>query len=185
MRFPHSALVLWTIRDRKWITWSELFDYFGVSRFSSGPSQLSRTVKNLIDAQLLEITGGPDRGKSPSSPRDANILGLTARAQKILDVLDLSLTELAKFPPNDRMIVSPALRRTEGTQYESDILVFMPFSDALRPVYDDHLKAVATSLGWQQFARGHRLGGSDGWARLARADSGFTTLRSSPFPRAS
>jgi hypothetical protein len=43
--------------------------------------------------------------------------------------------------------------------YKSDIFVMMPFSQALAPLYQDHLKAVAASLGMT----------------IARADDFFST----------
>jgi hypothetical protein len=71
----------------------------------------------------------------------------------MLDAFTLSLTELSESDPYKRIIVEPSLERLDGSQYESDILVFMPFDDALRPVYDDHMKPVAAKLG-QSITRG-------------------------------
>jgi hypothetical protein len=69
------------------------------------------------------------------------------------------LTELSATEPEDRMIITPALRRVASTRYQSQLLVLMPFAEELRPLYADHVKVVAERL---------KL-------TIARADDFFTT----------
>jgi hypothetical protein len=71
---------------------------------------------------------------------------VTPLTQNVLHALGISLTDLAKSDPTQRLIITPVPRKLHSTKYESDILVFMPFSPDLTPVYEDHLKAVAQKL---------------------------------------
>jgi hypothetical protein len=62
-------------------------------------------------------------------------------------------------PPYNRAVVTRLLQRIYRTKYESDILVFMPFTAELAAVYRDHLKSAAKKVD----------------KTIARADDFFTT----------
>jgi hypothetical protein len=154
---PHTALVLWLIRERVATTWSALVRYFFENYYEPNVPSLYRALDTLRSNHLIRIVDGEDGlgrfgqillDHDPGEVPVADVaFSATPPAFQVLDALGVSLSDLAKSEPHDRMIVSPELNRTRGTQYQSDILVFMPFADALRPVYEDHLRSVAERLG--------------------------------------
>lgn len=161
--YPHPALVLWLIREGTAKTWFALCDYFDAIRGSNPSYLIYDSVATLYDANLIEadkdiVALEQELRFRRGHGRNVSF-SLTASAHEILRALDIRLTELAKADPRNRLIVSPILRRNTETQHESDILVFMPFVEVLRPVYDDHLKSVASKLGQS----------------IKRADDFFTT----------
>ncbi len=122
-------------------------------------------LKKLVAAGLITT-------KPAVSVFEKSVFGLPFRSQhaeltfavtpmlsKVQDALQLSLTELSATDPEDRMIITPALRRVASTRYQSQQLVLMPFAEELRPLYADHMKVVAERL---------KL-------TIARADDFFTT----------
>jgi hypothetical protein len=148
---PDAALVLWLIREGIASTWSALIDHFNVHEGSYGPYQLLDCIIALHRIELIEIEGDPidfsDLVHVTRRGENDRKFSVTRHAFDLFRLLDISLSQLAKTDPDNRMIVDPSLPRTRGAQYKSDILVFMPFTEALRPVYDDHLKSVAANLG--------------------------------------
>ena len=99
-----------------------------------------------------------------SNPRDTPDLQarieITEHVPKIQQALGISIRELAHTDPAASMRVSPVFRiphewhppyippdveLLDGT-YQYDLFVLMPFEPVLRPVYDDHIKAVAERL---------------------------------------
>lgn len=145
---PHPALVLWLIREGIARTWSELSKYFDTRGDSSGGYNLHTVVARLYNAGLVEADADELDVRAMLSFN--KIIDPTFSATPLvynsLGTLGIRLSDFARTGPSTRMVIEPGLRRTTGTQYKSDILVFMPFTDALRPVYDDHLKAVARRL---------------------------------------
>jgi hypothetical protein len=159
---PHPALVLWLIREREANTWADLAKYFRLAPGRKLRTTLYQSLVTLWQTQFIwiEQPGWPDPySVMPTYQEFENSnfsLWITPHAREMLDAFTLSLTELSKSDPYKRIIVEPSQsleRADDASQYESDILVFMPFSEALQPVYDDHLKAVATKLG-QSIKRG-------------------------------
>jgi hypothetical protein len=120
-------------------------------------NMLLGALRELTGAQLIKADGEID--ELYDRTKKSNIsFSVTPLSQQFLHALRLSLSDLARSDPNQRLIVTPVPQRTFTTKYESDILVFMPFSAELQPVYEDHLKSVA-----------HKVGRS-----IARADDFFT-----------
>jgi hypothetical protein len=154
--YPYPALVLWLIREGIASTWYALAEYFDIEANSRVRFTLHRSLIDLHEAGLTAIKGSETAKhelQSLDELHDDLTFSVTTFSHEILRILDLSLLQLSRSEPNSRMILNPAFSRTTGTQYKSDILVFMPFTDVLRPVYDDHLKAVAANLG-QTIKRG-------------------------------
>jgi len=153
MRKPppyHTAYVLSLIRQGAATTWSELCTHFEMDPKGRLTQQnmLLGALRELRDAHLIEASGELEE-------LTANFLGIreidivfsvTPLSHQVLHALRLSLSDLARSDPSQRLIVMPVLQRTLGTKYTSDILVFMPFADELSPVYEDHLKSVAQKL---------------------------------------
>lgn len=62
----------------------------------------------------------------------------------IQDALGVSLTEMAKLGP-DAFVISPEHGRPEPIA-ETDIFVLMPFTQDMRPIYENHIKKVAYEM---------------------------------------
>lgn len=144
----HTAYVLWLIRERAGISWADLCLHFEMDPGGSQTqhSMLRSSLHELSDAQLIK----PDRHVDFNGwgfPDPDVRFSVTPLSQQILHVLRLSLSELARTDPSQRLIVTPVLEKTFGKRFESEILVFMPFLKELVPVYEDHLKSVAQKLG--------------------------------------
>jgi hypothetical protein len=60
--------------------------------------------------------------------------------------LGLSLTALSPYEA-DSVVCTPLFGRPSQSPTPAEVFVLMPFTDALKPVYEDHMKAVAASLG--------------------------------------
>lgn len=72
-------------------------------------------------------------------------LRTTEKLSDFLSALDLSLVQLSGLTPNS-VVCSPSFGSPSEPATKADIFVLMPFSDALQPVYHDHIKKVAADL---------------------------------------
>ena len=144
----HSAYVLWLIRQGDATTWSTLCAHFGMNptEHLTQQNMLHEALRELLRAQLIEADGAIDTLYDRNKATDISF-SITPLSQYVLQTLRLSLTDLAQSDPAQRLIVTPVPQRTFSRKYESDILVFMPFSSDLEPVYEDHLKSIAQKLG--------------------------------------
>src|SRR6516225_6485571 len=136
--FNHAHL-LRLIRDGLVKTRGDMDQYFGIpDRHDSpvyeflGVDHISNALGALHEAGLIEFENFEWKA--------------TPLVAKIQTSLQLSLSALASGAPNKRLIVSPRFETNAAERYRSDILVLMPFSEALTPLYQDHLKSVAQSL---------------------------------------
>ncbi len=151
-RPPNSAAILKAIRDGKASNLHELADYF-VPVNGKDPemeraafcSIYIEVVRKLVKAGLLELEKEP-YGK----------LTVTGNLGLVLTVLNLSLTKLS-MSSSDAMVVCPIFG--PPGEHQTDLFVLMPFTDFLRPVYEDHICTVA---------KRHHLS-------ISRADDVFTT----------
>jgi hypothetical protein len=157
--FPyHNAYVLWLIRQGKATTWSTLCAHFGIDQGGTQRTMLREALRELSRAQLITADKNIHDSYDPGMDYGDVLFSVNPLTESILHTLRLSLTELAKSDLNQRLIVNPVPQRTFSTKYESDVLVFMPFSAELTPVYQDHIRKVAVKLG----------------KSMARADDFFT-----------
>lgn len=69
----------------------------------------------------------------------------TERIFEAQRALGLSLTQLAPYG-NSSIVADPLFGRPKEPPKPSDVFVMMPFASELRPVYDDHIRAVAARL---------------------------------------
>lgn len=159
----HQAYVLWLIREGMARTWNELCAHFCLDACgrATGQAMLLDALQSLAKAQLIAAEGGClDSFSTVEACGDAP-LSVTDLLARIQNALKLSLKDLARSDPAQRLLVTPLLSRTFASRYQSDILVLMPFAEEMRPVYEDHMKAVARNLGMS----------------IARADDFFTSER--------
>ena len=59
--------------------------------------------------------------------------------------LDISLTKAAALGPSS-MVVQPFLGPPDTLSAPTDVFVVMPFAGTLRPIWEDHIKAVTVAL---------------------------------------
>jgi hypothetical protein len=147
MRATAGPKVLLLVRDGIASTWQQLCGEFRLDadEFHTAHNMLWNEIKALVDCGLLEIANQADADWRPSP--DAQ-LKLTPQWDRIQLALGISLTQLAELDPNDDLVVRPFfLRPTDDDGHRRDIFVAMPFSEHLRPVYEDHVCGVASSLG--------------------------------------
>jgi hypothetical protein len=70
----------------------------------------------------------------------------TERITEIQKALGISLGQLAPFNANS-VVANPRFGRPSEPPFPTDVFVLMPFTDELKPIYEDHLKAVAKKIG--------------------------------------
>ena len=73
------------------------------------------------------------------------VIHATERIFEAQRALGLSLTQLAPYG-NSSIVANPLFGRHKEPPKPSDVFVMMPFASELRPVYDDHIRAVAVRL---------------------------------------
>jgi hypothetical protein len=152
--FNHSY-ILWLIRQGHATTWTELCEHFSIDPdrgFSAFPIFFG-ALKKLVAAGLITTKPAVSVFEGfvflPFLHAESHAeltFAVTPMLSKVQDALQLSLTELSSTDPDDRMIITPALRRVPSTRYQNQLLVLMPFAEELRPLYADHLKAVAERM---------------------------------------
>jgi hypothetical protein len=71
---------------------------------------------------------------------------ISPRWEKIQTALGISLAKLAEFEPTENMAIKPLFGLPTTPTTKSDIFVLMPFTQELKPVYQDHIIKVTQSL---------------------------------------
>ena len=69
----------------------------------------------------------------------------TPLLSQFLSTFDLSLTHLADYTPGT-VLCQPEFGPPREPEVKSDVFVLMPFTDALQPVYTDHIQKVVADL---------------------------------------
>jgi hypothetical protein len=70
----------------------------------------------------------------------------TPLLNRMFGILGLSLTQLSAYAPGS-VICSPVFGPWSPPPKTAEVFVVMPFVEALKPVYEDHIKSVANALG--------------------------------------
>lgn len=113
----------------------ELLTHFGEQYGeprSSVPSMLMESLRKLKAAGVIEI--------------DSEELRSTPLCDSLREILGVSLTELAAGDPDSSLRVSPLFGRPREGGRRYDVFVLMPFRSELQPVFEDHIKRVASAL---------------------------------------
>lgn len=140
--FIYPSKILLVIRDGIATSRDDLEEYFRVD-----PSSAPRLWRNLDDLERAGLIEKRGHGKYKT----------TALLNDCLRLLNVSLTALAAG--STPHIFHPSHYKSKEADFKSDILVFMPFEERFKPVYEDHLKPVASKLG----------------LKIIRADDFYTT----------
>ncbi|MES9946433.1 MAG: hypothetical protein ABW080_15890 [Candidatus Thiodiazotropha sp.] len=72
---------------------------------------------------------------------------VTSEWTNIQSALNFSLRDLSKLSKSTSMVVTPTFGIPKVSQDNSQVFVIMPFEDKLKPVYTDHIRKVAESVG--------------------------------------
>ena len=132
--FRDAPYILWLIREGQVQSVDALMSHFppvsGTARFSR-EAKINKIVDSLIAAGLVV------RNKKALSP--------TPLIEKMQVALDISLRDLLNYDPSS-ISTKPIFGKPHSINPKFDIFVVMPFSENLRPVYDDHIKPVALKL---------------------------------------
>lgn len=130
---PH---ILWLIRQGQVESIDDLKSRFpsafDVAHYAREGKKILTIVDHLIAAGLVA--------------RNKTVLSPTPVIEKMQAALDISLTDLIRYDP-ESLSINPIFGKPHSINPKPDVFVLMPFADDLRPVYDDHIKVVASQLG--------------------------------------
>jgi hypothetical protein len=140
------AYILWLVRGGHVHDYEGLVRELGYDRPEEMGSDLlgiSQYLRDLQNAGLIvfENWDGNTWGLPPKEQ-----IRLSENWEKIQLALDVSLTELTKLGP-DAIITTPYFGKPKPTVRKFGLFVLMPFTEQLRPVYDDHIRNCASELG--------------------------------------
>jgi len=77
---------------------------------------------------------------------DEGNVSTTARWEELATGLNLSLSQLSAYDENS-VICNPTFGLPARPAVQAEVFVLMPFTYDIQPVYEDHIKGVATRLG--------------------------------------
>jgi hypothetical protein len=114
----------------------------GVVSHISDLERVDSRSDHLVDTRLDELAraGLVVRGTDGE-------LAPAPRMNRIFAALGVSLTRLSPFTSRS-VVTSPVFGLPEAPVVKADVLALMPFTDRLRPVYEDHIKVVVKQLGY-------------------------------------
>lgn len=167
LRSRNGAYVLWLVRDGQCRTWGELCRHFGITSplVDSFYYALSDIVRRLRDAGLLD-------GNSAEEPDDSARLSVSDRWPAIQTALNISLVQVAGLT-RDSFVARPLFGPPGKLDGAADVFVVMPFDEAMRPVYEDHVRPAVERLD-RSCVRGDDFSGSasvmsEVWSGIAAA----------------
>lgn len=159
----NGANVLLLIRDGRAADLRALCRHFDIDADGPPSYYVTHVLDELHGAGL--VTAAP---ATHSNWRDVK-LSTTAELARVQATLGFSLSELARSTP-DSITVTPFFGRAQPLKDAAEVFVLMPFIEALRPVYDDHILKIVTAIGLRAqraddfFTTGHVI--SDLWAGI-------------------
>ena len=144
---PNLELVLLCIREGWAKTYDALVEAFGYlpEENHTGHMTVRHCLEQLEQAHLITIDGQGGAHRNWSFHVSPDLLNIQT-------ALGVSLRALAANPRERRMVVSPTFGRSPATERHYDVFILMPFSEALKPVYTDHIAAVLNQMSLK-FAR--------------------------------
>jgi hypothetical protein len=140
-----GTLILLLIRDGNANSWEGLCNAFDLDaeRLHTGHSILLHKLEELREAGLIEF----EWERKPGS-RVPLIEGIqvTNSWEQIQIALEISLTKVVKLGAQHAVVVSPFFSPPDEVAEKPELFVLMPFAEDLRPIYDDHIRRVASEL---------------------------------------
>ena len=139
-KIGNPSYILLLFRNGNASNWASLCKALNVYPYADFAAYfLEEELRALIEAGLLTVNGDIYTGD----------IKLSDSWPKIQTALGLSLNELARVDdPQTAMFVDPffGLPKKEQIGERYDLFVLMPFTNDLKPVYEDHIKNVAAAL---------------------------------------
>ena len=134
---PINLLLI--IRNRTANDWKSLCEEFGFDpkRYHTGHYMLRDSLEQLRRAELI-IFDDTHSERHQERGIEGKI-EISPRWEKIQTALGISLAQLAEFEPNEKMAIEPLFGLPTTPVAKSDVFVLMPFSEGLKPVYQDHI----------------------------------------------
>jgi hypothetical protein len=146
---PSGAQLLLLLREGHAADWESLCRALGRDprERNSLTFWIAEALQELVAAGLVKVEGLLD---PPSFEFPTGRIVLTRQATLAQHALGVSLPEAAKMKTGRSMVVEPFFG-TSGPpdRRRLDLFMLMPFSDELRPVYEDHIKKVSSRLSLQ------------------------------------
>lgn len=136
-----ARIILLAIREGRVTDWKTLHAEFLLydmkDRYSTACTQVDKAVKDLVEARLIYVENYFTReGK----------ISLTPSWPRIQTTLGISLKELVEIDPGLSMSVKPFFGKPKKLATSNlDVFMAMPFSEALNPIFEDHIKKVVES----------------------------------------
>jgi hypothetical protein len=136
---PH-VYILWLLRSGRVTDFGSLAREFGFDPrcMHTGHYLIIDYLRSLEDAGLI-VTERSAGEKFPTR------IGLSENWRKIQLALDVSLTEL-RMLGREAIITTPYFGKPKKPAKTSDLFVLMPFTQELKPVYEDHIRNCADGL---------------------------------------
>jgi hypothetical protein len=153
----NAAYILRFVRDSSGRKWEEFLDHFKLPQRPSNHFKLSSVMKSRDTGELyvnnacviLENILG-DLINAGFIVVEKDLFIATPLVEKVQNALDISLSELSKLKGGS-ILANPFFGFPKPLFLTPDVIpdvfVLMPFSEALKPVYEDHIKTVLTELG--------------------------------------
>jgi hypothetical protein len=140
MRELTGANVLLLLRDQIANDVTSLCKEFGFDS-PTYAYYVTNVLKQLEEAGLIVHQPAQDKGDTPYSGR----LEVAPRWPSIQHALGISLRKVGQLGSNS-LVVTPYFGLPEPSKTTLDVFVLMSFDPKLRPIYDNHVLKVATSL---------------------------------------
>jgi hypothetical protein len=145
VNLPVQILLL--VREKKasdWITLCQALGQDPTARHT-GTYVIAQAIEDLKTARLLNA--GEMNASSFRFPK--GVIEVAPNIGQVQHVLGISFKALAQTTPGSSMFVEPFFGTPDAVDKQNhlDLFMLMPFRAELRPVYDDHIKAVVNSLG--------------------------------------
>jgi hypothetical protein len=142
--------ILVAIRDRRADDWSSLCQLCKCDPDEPGTATiiLAQHISTLIQLGLITHFEDVTNKKTSRYYRFPDgKFAVTKLVEALQSGLGLSLKAASLLNDDFSMVVRPRFGLPSGRAENIDIFVLMPFTDSLKPVYEDHIKGVAKTLG--------------------------------------
>ena len=143
MTKPSGAQILLLLREGLASDWRSLCHQLGQNpdEKNSETFWIAEALQTLVQEGMVDVTGHID---PPSFVFPKGEISLNRKAMTVPEALGLRISEAAKFIPGHSLIVNPVFGVNNVELI--DIFVAMPFDEAFFPIYDDHMKNVASDM---------------------------------------
>ena len=131
-----GVYILWLVRSGRVYDFDSLARELGsTDEMHSMNLRSTYQLDSLVNAGLIVVEGLYQSGQ----------IRLSENWGRIQLALGVSLTELTKLG-SEAIITTPYFGKPKPTGRSLDLFVIMPFTEQLRPVYDDHILKCASKL---------------------------------------